>query len=286
MSSAWVTQNGTETELTIWPGENLLEALRRGGFFVNAVCGGKGTCGKCRVILEGKDAARESVLACQTVFSDSIRRILLPEDDSDSMDVETGRREGGSPVIPLPRRKKEGGAEDRYGVCVDLGTTTVVTELYSLTEGRQAGQRSGRNRQSVYGADVISPGSGDPGRPGHGDESGGKYDHAAYLRRSFSGEHCIGAVPSGDIVSGRNSAGWGKLGSAGGEPGLLARAHGPARSLCIRICGRGHCGRPSGCGCTEASGPVSVSGCGNQWRNGAGGTDRTGMLFGRFRSGF
>lgn len=156
MSSAWVTQNGTETELTIWPGENLLEALRRGGFFVNAVCGGKGTCGKCRVILEGKDAARESVLACQTVFSDSIRRILLPEDDSDSMDVETSGREGGSPVIPLPRRKKEGGAEDRYGVCVDLGTTTVVTELYSLTEGRQAGQRSGRNRQSVYGADVIS----------------------------------------------------------------------------------------------------------------------------------
>ena len=156
MSSAWVTQNGTETELTIWPGENLLEALRRGGFFVNAVCGGKGTCGKCRVILEGKDAARESVLACQTVFSDSIRRILLPEDDGDSMDVETGGREGGSPVIPLPRRKKEGGAEDRYGVCVDLGTTTVVTELYSLTEGRQAGQRSGRNRQSVYGADVIS----------------------------------------------------------------------------------------------------------------------------------
>ncbi|WP_173452784.1 2Fe-2S iron-sulfur cluster-binding protein, partial [Eubacterium pyruvativorans] len=156
MSSAWVTQNGTETELTIWPGENLLEALRRGGFFVNAVCGGKGTCGKCRVVLEGKDAARESVLACQTVFSDSIRRILLPEDDGDSMDVETGGRESGSPVIPLPRRKKEGGAEDRYGVCVDLGTTTVVTELYSLTEGRQAGQRSGRNRQSVYGADVIS----------------------------------------------------------------------------------------------------------------------------------
>ena len=129
MSSAWVTQNGTETELTIWPGENLLEALRRGGFFVNAVCGGKGTCGKCRVILEGKDAARESVLACQTVFSDSIRRILLPEDDSDSMDVETGGRESGSPVIPLPRRKKEGGTEEQYGVCVDLGTTTVVTEL-------------------------------------------------------------------------------------------------------------------------------------------------------------
>lgn len=156
MSSAWVTQNGKETELTIWPGENLLEALRRGGFFVNAACGGKGTCGKCRVVLEGKNGDRKSMLSCQTVFSDSIRRILLPEDDSDSMDVETGGREEDLPVLPLRRREQTGEPGGRYGVCVDLGTTTVVTELYSLSKGCRAGQRSGRNRQSVYGADVIS----------------------------------------------------------------------------------------------------------------------------------
>jgi len=62
------------------PGETLLELLRRHGVLLNARCGGKGTCGRCAVILDGK-----RVLACrQTVSPDMARRsssfeIYVPE---------------------------------------------------------------------------------------------------------------------------------------------------------------------------------------------------------------
>ncbi len=35
------------------PGTSLLEAIRRAGVQIESICGGKGECGKCRVILEG-----------------------------------------------------------------------------------------------------------------------------------------------------------------------------------------------------------------------------------------
>jgi len=42
-------QNGNRKVLYANRGDNLLEVLRNGGVFVSSLCGGKGTCGKCRV---------------------------------------------------------------------------------------------------------------------------------------------------------------------------------------------------------------------------------------------
>ena len=44
-------------------GANLLDALRQAGIFVNAPCGGNGTCGKCKVTVNGVE-----VLACDEVL--------------------------------------------------------------------------------------------------------------------------------------------------------------------------------------------------------------------------
>lgn len=46
--------------------------------------------------------------------------------------------------------------EPVYGFAVDLGTTTVDVSLHNLETGRRVGRKTMLNRQSVYGADVIT----------------------------------------------------------------------------------------------------------------------------------
>lgn len=71
-----------ECDITIMPdqitlqttqGKSLLEACFEGGIFLDSPCGGKGTCGKCRVELDG-----QSVLACQ-VPVDRDMVVTIPE---------------------------------------------------------------------------------------------------------------------------------------------------------------------------------------------------------------
>ncbi|MGC8817184.1 MAG: 2Fe-2S iron-sulfur cluster-binding protein, partial [Candidatus Hadarchaeum sp.] len=41
-------------------GTNILEAAKKVGITLESVCGGKGTCGKCRVVIEaGKESLNE-----------------------------------------------------------------------------------------------------------------------------------------------------------------------------------------------------------------------------------
>ena len=70
-------------------GTNLLEALRSGGFIVDAPCGGRGTCGKCRVIVDGVEMP-----ACQTTV-DRDMTVKLPED-------RRKQSSGRDPAAPLP----------------------------------------------------------------------------------------------------------------------------------------------------------------------------------------
>jgi aerobic-type carbon monoxide dehydrogenase small subunit (CoxS/CutS family) len=60
-----VTINGKEKELTIEPGEILLDTLRREGYFgVKRGCD-EGTCGACTIILNGKSIKSCVFLAAQ-----------------------------------------------------------------------------------------------------------------------------------------------------------------------------------------------------------------------------
>lgn len=47
------------TALTVPLGTKLMDALRKAGIFPDAPCGGNGTCGKCKVTVNGVE-----VLAC------------------------------------------------------------------------------------------------------------------------------------------------------------------------------------------------------------------------------
>ena len=54
-------------------GRNLLEVLREAGLSLNAPCGGSGTCGKCKVLIDGN-----AQLACHTTV-DRDMTVTLPE---------------------------------------------------------------------------------------------------------------------------------------------------------------------------------------------------------------
>ena len=119
-------------------GENLLAVLQGAGFFVNAACGGNGTCGKCSVWIDEK-----KVLACKTVI-DRDMTVTLPSSEVTSI-LTDGMK------LPV-----EVTASDGFSLAFDIGTTTVVGYLISGNNAQDLACVSALNPQAAYGADVIS----------------------------------------------------------------------------------------------------------------------------------
>lgn len=139
-------------------GESLLDILRRWGIFMDAPCGGRGRCGKCRVrILSGSfttakggtnaapdDASR--VRSC-TVYPASDLEIALPQ-----AEVTVERAD----VSPAAGNTVAGKTIQRAGFALDIGTTTVFARLVDLDTGETVDTLSALNEQRIYGADVMS----------------------------------------------------------------------------------------------------------------------------------
>lgn len=124
--------------ISVATGTTILQAAQQLGLDITAPCGGNGTCGKCRVKING-----EKVLACQTeVHSDLV--VELPQNHKTEI-LTTGQS------IDLPVDPVHPG----YLVAFDIGTTTVVCYLLS-PEGKELAVESMLNPQSPYGADVIT----------------------------------------------------------------------------------------------------------------------------------
>jgi uncharacterized 2Fe-2S/4Fe-4S cluster protein (DUF4445 family) len=132
-----IVQNGNVREVSLGRDQDLLSAIRESGAGqVHAPCGGNGTCGQCRVQLDGQE-----VLACRTIPNRSCT-VSLPT--VRAMEVTT---DGSVDIAP-------GGKG--LGVAVDVGTTTVAAYLYDLASGRCLAVWGERNAQAPFGADVIS----------------------------------------------------------------------------------------------------------------------------------
>lgn len=139
----------------IWvkPGTALQDVLFEYG--VEFPCGGEGSCGNCRIKLQQGNLAVNDVqrdffsaeeiaegwrLACQCRVREPVTleiaqwemQILADEEGHQTAD-----RSG-------------------YAVAVDLGTTTLVTQLLDLATGNVVGTRSGLNPQAQYGGDIMS----------------------------------------------------------------------------------------------------------------------------------
>ena len=152
--------DGREQAAPIAPGDTVLDAARRAGAMVLAPCGGAGTCGHCAVTLEERDGNGETrsrvVLACQTPAEDGMTVLL---DGAGGMAVTTG----GTASAPRGGAAQPGD-DTRYGLAVDIGTTTIAVYLVSLPDLAIREETGLVNPQAPYGGDVISriQAAGDP----------------------------------------------------------------------------------------------------------------------------
>jgi len=141
-------------------GTTVLSAAHLAGLDIPNDCGGRGTCGKCKVSmhpagdplerdlehLTNKEIENGIRLACRQKIIERTR-ILIP------------KREGQIQILTSSESREwigDSGLDDQFGIAVDLGTTTVVVYLLDLSNGIQISQSQSLNPQSAFGEDVIS----------------------------------------------------------------------------------------------------------------------------------
>ena len=111
-------------------------------------CGGTGKCGMCAVVAKGRfdreANADGKILSCQTHVCGNAE-VWLPARQT-MPHIETSTIKHSFPIEPLC---------GQYGVAVDIGTTTVVLELLSLSDGKTLSIVSCENPQRIVAADVI-----------------------------------------------------------------------------------------------------------------------------------
>ena len=135
MPQVKVVQNNEEQILEFAGSVPLRSFLAQYGYFVPHPCGGKGSCKKCQVAVNG-----EKVLSCQYVLSGDAT-VVLP--DREEISTVTGGKESGH-------------LTQNVCLCLDIGTTTLVLGLVSLDEKCIIRTVTAPNPQRAFGADVIS----------------------------------------------------------------------------------------------------------------------------------
>ena len=150
-------KNGSEFSCEM--GSSLMDALLQAGVFLESPCGGKGSCGKCKVrVLSGGNEihATELRLLRPNEIADGLRLSCLLTVEGD-MEIELLQQERKHTVLTagycpdFSIDKREG-----YGVALDIGTTTIAAALLDLSSGKELAHASDINPQKQYGLDVLS----------------------------------------------------------------------------------------------------------------------------------
>lgn len=159
--------------------KTLLELLRENGAFVDALCGGNGKCGRCRVqIQKGADMPqrKEREVFSEQELADGWRLacvcrpmgkvvVRLPDEFvkqekepifEQFSGSENATQTGHAANTNTERTEMDGKKHLRCGMAVDIGTTTLAASLVCLEDGKELRTISAVNRQRAYGADVIA----------------------------------------------------------------------------------------------------------------------------------
>lgn len=140
-------------KITAKKGRNLMESLVDHSIFLRSDCGGKGSCGKCRVETIGENGDRKSVTSCNFKVVENLN-IEIPETSLLSSHVITK-----APVVfpdSFKARKVDSTQPERYGIATDLGTTTIAIYLCEINSGTVISSVAVKNPQALYGDDVMS----------------------------------------------------------------------------------------------------------------------------------
>lgn len=140
----------------------ILAAARKTGLYIPSECGGRGTCGKCRVKLypapQPSDLDRQHITP--TEIEGGIRLACEHRVKSDTR-VLTLHAHAKSKILTKSEPETQDWIIDKEiagqaGIAVDIGTTTIVVYLLDLGTGLLIGSASALNPQISYGEDVIS----------------------------------------------------------------------------------------------------------------------------------
>lgn len=132
-------------------GKLLLEYLSGEGIAIHTDCGGRGFCKKCSFkILEGEFSLVDGsplvsdengyALACKVFCTDTDSLIEIMADNelvSHALYENTSK-------------------EAKFGIALDVGTTTLCASLIALNSGDVCGEYTTLNPQKIYGSDCIS----------------------------------------------------------------------------------------------------------------------------------
>jgi len=148
-----------EKEITLQAEEGSLlgDAIAATGLPLEQPCAGRGTCGKCKVLVETGAAPPDEIerqhltpgelavdnrLACRARIQSDVKVVLAP------IVVYSNK------IFRASARYKR--MDGPLGLAIDLGSTTVAAFLTMLDNGEVCAGAASLNQQTVYGADVIS----------------------------------------------------------------------------------------------------------------------------------
>lgn len=171
--------------------DTILDAARKAGIIMESPCNGQETCGKCKVKVDpiymdqlsisgqhhltAAELSQGYVLACGVKIRGDILVELISSSENQSLQILSFGNElevnvnsyiekqydelsgkyrifAGDELIGI----EEGLDAKKYGVVVDIGTTTLVATLFDLSSGQELATSSVLNPQTVYAQDVLS----------------------------------------------------------------------------------------------------------------------------------
>lgn len=151
--------------------KNLLEMLQEKNEYISAPCNGNGICGKCivryksgateptkqdREFLSEKQLEQGYRLACQSYPTEEYK-VEIPELEET---IEVLSQWENQRTEEILKNTAEGTAEKTenalYGICIDIGTTTLAALLVNLETEADCQTAVSVNHQRAYGSDVLS----------------------------------------------------------------------------------------------------------------------------------
>ncbi len=144
-----------DREISIHEGATLLDAAREAGIILTTPCGGKGLCGKCAVQFY---PSGQQILACQHRVHSDLVVMVPPESRFYEHKILAHGVAPGAEIHPtvFQKYRQMAGESGVFGIAVDIGTTTVVTQLVDMADGRCLASQAVLNPQMRFGDDVVS----------------------------------------------------------------------------------------------------------------------------------
>lgn len=140
-------------KISVSRGVPLIDVLHEYG--VEFPCGGKGTCGRCKIrLLEGDlDADPVQVQKLEKLGLDKTWRLACFCRVESDITIEISQFEE---IILADNTAFEFQSRKGFGIAVDVGTTTIVTQLLDLHTSFVLDAVTSLNPQVKYGSDLIS----------------------------------------------------------------------------------------------------------------------------------